>query len=30
MAAHDSPITTKLYNRTPDRITLEEIGRLVT
>ncbi len=28
IAAHESPKTTKLYDRTSDRITLDEIGRI--
>jgi hypothetical protein len=30
MAAHESPRTTKLYNRTADVITLDEVERIVT
>ena len=29
MAAHESPRTTKLYDRTNDEITLDEIERIV-
>jgi integrase len=29
MAAHESPRTTKLYNRTADVITLDEVERIV-
>jgi hypothetical protein len=29
MAAHESPRTTKLYDRTKDRLTLDEIERIV-
>jgi hypothetical protein len=29
MAAHDSPRTTKLYDRTADMITLYEVERIV-
>lgn len=29
IAAHDSPKTTKLYDRTNDQITLDEIERIV-
>jgi integrase/recombinase XerD len=28
MAAHESPRTTKLYDRTGDEITLEEVERI--
>ncbi len=28
MAAHESPRTTKLYNRTADQITLDEVERI--
>jgi integrase len=28
MAAHESPRTTKLYDRTPERLTLDEIERI--
>lgn len=28
MAAHESPQTTKLYDRTSDRITLDEVERI--
>jgi len=28
MAAHESPRTTKLYDRTSDAITLDEVGRI--
>jgi hypothetical protein len=28
MAAHESPRTTKLYDRTDDQITLDEIERI--
>jgi integrase len=28
MAAHESPRTTKLYERTKERLTLDEIGRI--
>jgi hypothetical protein len=28
MAAHESPRTTKLYNRTGDAITLDEVERI--
>jgi hypothetical protein len=28
MAAHESPRTTKLYDRTNDAITLEEVERI--
>jgi integrase len=28
MAAHESPRTTKLYDRTGDEITLDEVGRI--
>jgi hypothetical protein len=28
MAAHESPRTTKLYDRTRDEITLEEVERI--
>jgi hypothetical protein len=26
MAAHESPRTTKLYDRTSDQVTLDEVG----
>ena len=29
MAAHESPRTTKLYDRTGDEITLDEVERIV-
>jgi hypothetical protein len=29
MAAHESPRTTKLYDRTADMITLDEVERIV-
>jgi integrase/recombinase XerD len=29
IAAHESPKTTKLYDRTSDQITLDEIERIV-
>jgi hypothetical protein len=29
MAAHESPHTTKLYDRTADVITLDEVERIV-
>jgi len=29
MAAHEGPRTTKLYDRTSDEITLEEVERIV-
>jgi hypothetical protein len=29
MAAHESPRTTKLYDRTGDEITLDEVERMV-
>jgi len=29
IAAHDSPRTTKLYDRTSDEITLDEIERIL-
>ena len=28
MAAHESPRTTKLYNRTADEITIEEVEKI--
>jgi hypothetical protein len=28
MAAHESPCTTKLYDRTGDEITLDEVERI--
>ena len=28
MAAHESPLTTKLYDRTGDEITLDEVERI--
>ena len=28
IAAHESPRTTKLYDRTSDEITLDEVGRI--
>ncbi len=28
MAAHESPLTTKLYDRTTERLTLDEIERI--
>jgi hypothetical protein len=28
MAAHESPRTTKLYDRTGDKITLDEVERI--
>jgi len=28
MAAHESPRTTKLHDRTSDAITLDEVGRI--
>jgi integrase/recombinase XerD len=28
MAAHDSPRTTKLYDRTDDKVTLAEVERI--
>ena len=30
MAAHESPRTTKLYDRTKERLTQDEIERIVT
>jgi len=30
MAAHESPRTTKLYDRTGDTITLDEVERMPT
>jgi integrase/recombinase XerD len=29
MAAHESPCTTKLYDRTADVITLDEVERII-
>ena len=29
MAAHESPRTTKLYDRTTDHVTLDEVERIV-
>jgi hypothetical protein len=29
MAAHSSPRTTKLYDRTQDKVTLDEVERVV-
>ena len=29
MAAHESPRTTKLYDRTMDQVTLDEVERIV-
>jgi hypothetical protein len=29
MAAHESPRTTKLYDRTTDQVTLDEVERIV-
>jgi len=28
MAAHESPLTTKLYDRTDDQITLDEVEKI--
>jgi len=29
MAAHESPSTTKLYDRTKERLTLDEVEKIV-